>query len=103
MRKGTERLLEALFGLPVGRALKGALPGPLPIGQSLVMHAGSGVVLRDDFGLRFGGLGEALGQHLGNALMILLAGAPQQRLVGRVLDERVLEGVERLWWQSTLI
>ena len=52
--------------------------------------------MRQHFGLRLGGLREALGQHLGNALVVLLPGAPQQRLVGRVLNQGVLEGVGRL-------
>ena len=35
-------------------------------------------------------------QHLGNALMVLLPRAPQQRLIGRVLDQGMLEAVGRL-------
>ncbi len=37
MRQGTERLLEGPHGLAMRRALEGALPGPLPIGQGLGM------------------------------------------------------------------
>src|SRR6266566_5085101 len=84
------------------RALESALPGPLPIEQSLRMQAGCCVMLRQQFWLRLGGLGEALGQHLSNALVVLLPGALEQRLVGRILDERVLERVGRLRWESPL-
>ena len=46
MREGAERLLEVRHGLPMRRALEGALPGPLPIGQGVGIQAGGGVVLR---------------------------------------------------------
>ena len=35
--------------------------------------------------------------------MVLLAGTAQQGLIGRVLNQRVLEDVRRLWWQPLLI
>jgi hypothetical protein len=33
----------------------------------------------------------------------LLAGAPQQGLIGRVLKQGVLKKVRRLWWQPLLV
>src|SRR5207245_185419 len=44
-------------------------------------------------GLRLDGLRELDLQRLGDALMVLLTGAPQQRLIRHVLDERMLERV----------
>jgi len=40
-------------------------------------------------------VGEAAFEQFGDLAVILLAGAPQQRLVGRVLDQRMLEHVAR--------
>ena len=47
---------------------------------------------------RLGGddLGERGFEDFGNALVVLLARALQERLVGRVLDQGVLEAVRRL-------
>ena len=74
------------------RALEGKLPGPLPIGQGLSMRASGGIVLRYQGRLRRSGLGEALGQHLGNALVVLLPGALGPSLVGGVfMNQRVLK------------
>ena len=42
-------------------------------------------------------------QHLGNALMVLLAGAAQQGLIGRILDQGVLEAIHGLRWQPLLV
>ena len=54
------------------------------------------VVPRDHLGLGRDALGEALLQHLGDARVELLARALEQRLVRRLLHQRVLEGVRRL-------
>jgi len=35
--------------------------------------------------------------------MVLLPGAPQQRLIGRVLNQGVLKEIRRLWWQPSLV
>jgi len=62
---------------------------------------------RQDFGQQFGlglsGLWKANLQHLGNPLVVLLAGAPQQGLIGGLLDQRMLEDVRRLRWQPLLV
>ena len=54
-------------------------------------------------GLRLAALGKARLQHLGNALMVLLAGAPQRGLIGCFLDQGVFKEVGRLRWQPLLI
>ena len=51
------------------------------------------VVPRDHLGLGRDARGEALFQHLGDARVQLLARALEQRLVRRLLDQGVLEGV----------
>ena len=61
------------------------------------------VVVRQQFRLRGADLGEARLQHVGNALMVLLAGTAEQRLIGRILDEGVLEEVGRLRRQPPLL
>ena len=55
------------------------------------------------FGLGLADLGKAHLQHLSNALMVLLPRAPQQGLIGRVLDQGMLEEVRRLGRQTLLI
>ena len=47
--------------------------------------------------------GNVLCQHLGNALVVLLPRAPEQRLIGRVLDEGMLERVGGLRRQAPLV
>ena len=54
-------------------------------------------MVRQQFGLGSYGLGEALTQRLSGLLMEVLPGAMEQRLVGDLLDERMLEGVSDSW------
>ena len=54
-------------------------------------------------GLRLGSLGKQLYQHLGNALMVLLPYALQERLIGGILDEGVLEDVAAARRQPSLV
>jgi hypothetical protein len=87
----------------MGRALEGPLARPLPISHRLLSKARLGVVLGKEFRLHVAGLRESCLQHVGNPLMILLPRIPQQRLIGHVLDEGMLEGVGGLWRQSLLV
>ena len=89
--------------LDVRRAFDGYLSRSLPIGDGLYTQARLGVVLRQQLRLRLADLGKARLHHLGNMLMVPLAGTAQQRLIGRVLDQRVLEEIRRLRWQPLLI
>ena len=89
--------------LLVRRALRRALPGGQPVRDGLRTQTGLGVMVRQQLGLGLADLGELRLQHLGNALVVLLAGTLQQRLIGRVLDQGVLETVRRLRWQPLLI
>ena len=55
------------------------------------------------FRLGFFGLWKPFFQHLGNLLVILLPRALEQRLIGRVLDQRMLEEVACLLPDAALI
>ena len=106
LRQGREQLEpggEVADGFQIGRALAGALPRPLPVGDGLRTQACLSVVLRQQLGLRLGRLWKLLNQHLCNALVILLTGAPQQGLIRSVLDERMLERVGDLRRHAPLI
>src|ERR671922_2453505 len=83
-------------GFQIGRAVAGLLARPLPVGNSLLYEPSLGIVMGQQLGLRLAALGKMCLQHLGNTLMVLLARAAQQGLVGGVLDQRMLEAVRRL-------
>jgi hypothetical protein len=69
----------------------------LPVQDCLRGQAGLGVVVSEEFGLGLDRLRKLGFQCGGDALVVLLAGALQQRLIRRILDEGVLEAVGRLW------
>lgn len=79
--------------LEIGRVFEGTLPGPLPVGLGLGMHASGGVVLRDHFRLRLGYRWELHLQRRRNPLVDLLTCAFEQRLIGSVLEEGVFEHI----------
>jgi hypothetical protein len=54
------------------------------------------VMMRQQLGLRLGGLWKVLFEDLCNVLMVLLTCAPQQGLIGGILDQGVLEAVRRV-------
>src|SRR5262245_42999421 len=90
-------------GLVMGGALDGPLTRPLPIGNGLRARARLGVVVCDELGLCLGSLRELGLQYPGNTLMVLLSGASQQRLIGRFLDQGMLEEICRLRWEAPLV
>src|SRR5262245_38630797 len=63
---------EVTDGFHIGRARAGALSRALPVGDGLGTQARLGVVMRQQFGLRLGGLGKARLQHMHNTLVELL-------------------------------
>ena len=65
-------------GFQMGRAVASVFACPLPVGNRLLGAVRGGVGLGDQFWLRLDGLRELGLQHLGNALVILVTGAPQQ-------------------------
>ena len=54
-------------------------------------------VPRHHLGLALDPLGEPLAQHVEHPTVELLARPLEQRLVGRLLHERVFEGIHRVW------
>lgn len=78
------------------RALHRALTGYLPLLDGLRLQIRFRVVMGEELGLRLGDLRKALFQDLRNLAVIILAPAAQQRLIGRVLEQRVFEAVVRL-------
>ena len=54
-------------------------------------------------GLGLGEIGKLRFQHLGNALMVLLPRAPEQRLIGCLLDQGMFEHICGLWWHTALV
>jgi hypothetical protein len=106
IRQGGEQLQpsrEVRHRFQISRALEGPLAGLLPIGNGLRHQTSFDIVMRQQLGLSLTDLGEACLHHLGNVLMVPLAGALEQRLIGRVLDQGMLEAVRRLWRQTLLI
>src|SRR2546427_9169219 len=89
--------------LDVSRAFDGYLSRLLPVGNSLLCEPSLGVVMRQQFGLRLDQLGKLCLQHLGNALVVLLPRALEQRLIGRVLDESMLKDLSGLGWHAPLV
>src|SRR5439155_23893732 len=61
------------------------------------------VVNRQHLRLRLGRVAESLGQHAGDRAVQLAAATLQERSIGRVLDERVLEDVGRLRGKPTRV
>ncbi len=84
-------------------ALDGLLPRLVPITNRLGVETRLRAVMRQEFGLGGSDLGKLRLQHRGNALMIPLPCAAQQRLIRNITDQRVFEKVGGLWWQPTLI
>ena len=60
-------------------------------------------MMRQQFRLRLGGLRKLLCQDLSNPLVILLAGALEQGLVCRILNQGMFEQIGRLGRDTTLI
>jgi hypothetical protein len=54
-------------------------------------------------GLGLGNLWKSCDEYLRNALMVLLARAPQERLIGGILDQGMLEDIRGLGWQPLLV
>ena len=75
----------------------------LPVGNGLVGEPRLGVVVRLQF--RFGrdSRGKLALQHLGDLSVIVLAGPFEQRLIGRVLHQCVLEQVPRAGRSTPLV
>jgi hypothetical protein len=60
-------------------------------------------MIRQQFGLRLDQLGKPCLQHLSNAPVVLLPRALEQRLIGRLLDEGMLEQIGSLRQRAALV
>ena len=80
-----DRLLEC-------RAAQGLVAGLPPPFDREVVESGLGEMMRDELGLRLCAL-RVVAQDFGGAAVQRLAAALEQALVGRVLDQRVLEAI----------
>ena len=80
-----------------------ALAGFEPVGHGLFGCARLGEVMRDQFGIRLDGVGKPGFQELRHLQVILLPGAFQERLVGGILNQGVLEDVLGPWRAAALI
>ena len=83
-----DRLLE-------GRATERLVASLAPPFDGEIVEAGLGEMMGDRFGL-----GVRTSQRLGRAAVKRLAAALEQALVGRVLDQRVLEAIIGLRWRA---
>ena len=79
----------------VRRLARRGRAGFVPVRDRLRRTVRFGVVMGHQLRLRARHLGKAILQQLCRLLVILLAGALQQRLVSRILDQRMLEQVAR--------
>src|SRR6266446_5481987 len=73
-----QSLGEVTYGLSIGRTLAGSLARPLPVLHGLLAETRLGVVMRHQLRLRLRNVGKPRFQHLRDALVVLLPGAPQQ-------------------------
>src|SRR5262245_15854102 len=87
------------MGGPLCRMFAGALP----VSDGLLMELRLRIMIRQEFWLLPGGLREAFHQCLDNLCVVLLSGALEQRLIGRLLNERMFEGVCRLGTCAALV
>ena len=76
-----------------GRAAQSLIPGLSPIFDRRVAEAGLREMMRERFRLGGRAVRELIAQRLGGATVKRLAAAFEQVLVGRVLDQRVLETI----------
>jgi len=86
-----QALAEVTDRFHVRRSLDGSFPGVQPVRQGLFHETRLGVVMRQQLGLSVFGFGKALFQRPGDLLVILLPLALEQRLIGCILDQRMLK------------
>ena len=95
-REQGQRRGQVADGLEIGRACDRALPRPLPVGDGLCGEPRLRVVTGQHLGLRLHEGGKAASSTVAICMMELLARALQQRGVGGLLHEGVLEAVVRI-------
>ena len=90
-----DRLAEMGDRLLEGRAAKGLIARPAPPFDGLVVETRFREMMGDDFRLGRGAV-RLIAQEFGCAAVQRLSAALEQAVVGRVLDQRVLEAIVRL-------
>jgi hypothetical protein len=90
-------------GFQIGRAVAGLLARPLAVGNGLLVETRFRVVPGEQLGLGLDHVGKLRLQNLGNALVVLLPGAPEQRLVRGILHQGVLKDIGRLRGMAPLV
>jgi len=85
--------LQLCHRLHHSRSSDGDSPSLVPVPNGLSRQSGFGKMVREEFGLGFDDLRELGLQHLGDAGVQLLAAGFEERAVGGVLNEGVLEAV----------
>ena len=85
------------------RSLLSLQAGLGPVADRLDRIAGLGVVMRKQRRIIFGDLGKLGRQHVGDATVPLTTSRSEQRVVGGVLDQRMLESVARSRKESALL
>ena len=94
---------EVADGFPMGRAVAGVVTRLLPVVHRLRSTARGGIVLGDQLRLGLHERGEPRFYDLRNLLMDLLAGPLEQRSIGGVLDQGMLEPIPRPRRPSALV
>ena len=92
-RQCCEPALEMADRFEMGRARRGMLAGLQPLIDRALGIAGAGQMMGQEFGLALDEIGEMLLQHRRDPGMQFLPPCAQQRAVGGVLHQRVLEEV----------
>ena len=82
-------------GLGVVRVVARVAAGLLPVAQGFFDPSGGAAVAGQDFGRPVAG--DTPQEQIGDRAVGLAPGPPEQRLVGRVMDERVTEHVGGVW------
>src|SRR5262249_46136056 len=98
-----EPLTEMSNSFDMGGALGSSLRRSMPIRDCFLCEPCLGIMMRQQFRLSFSRLWELGFKHQGYALMVLLPRAPQQGLIRRVLNQRVLKDIRCLGWQPSLV
>ena len=88
--------------LGIGGTLKDTLTCLAPIPDRGINEACSRIVVRQDLRLDIGGIGKSILQDRSDARMQLLPSGAQQRAVGGILHQGVLEGIDRIGRSAAL-
>src|SRR5215472_13682388 len=81
----------------IARALHRLIASPTPVSDGLVVKTCFCAVAGKNFRMRCRDVGELAFDGRGDTGVELLASAPEQGAVRGILDQRVLEGVFRVW------